>query len=157
MALRRTVTTAALVALTALVSASAASAATPTPFFNGFETDTSGWFSDITRVSSGTNGVPSADGSWHAEVGSGSAFTRWGGYTDEFPENGYLTSVDVYFDLDQCPANDTRFDWSSAVSTPANTHRRDFIFNMGCFTRRRQLRRPQCQQQHTGLAEEPRS
>ena len=133
-ALRRTVATAALVALAGLVSGTAATAATPSPFFNGFETDTSGWSGDIERVSSGTNGVPSADGAYHAEIGNGGAFTQWGAYTDEFPANGYTTSIDIYFDLDECPANDTRYDWSSAVSTPANTHRRDFVFNIGCFT-----------------------
>ena len=32
------------------------------------------------------------------------------------------------------PANDTRFDCSSAVSTPAVTFRRDFVFNVGGYT-----------------------
>jgi hypothetical protein len=31
-------------------------------------------------------------------------------------------------------ANDTRFDWSSAVSTPSCGHRRDFVFNAGFYT-----------------------
>ena len=31
-------------------------------------------------------------------------------------------------------ANDTRFDWSSAISTPACVHRRDFVFNAGFYT-----------------------
>ena len=47
-------------------------------FFQGFETDASGW-DGATRVASGVNGIISASGSWHAEVASG-AFTRWGGY-----------------------------------------------------------------------------
>ena len=47
-------------------------------FFNGFEVDTDGWFTDgtnIVRVASGSNGVTSADGDFHAEVDSG-AFTH---------------------------------------------------------------------------------
>ncbi len=31
-------------------------------------------------------------------------------------------------------ANDTRFDWSSAINTPACAHRRDFVFNAGFYT-----------------------
>ena len=35
-------------------------------FFQGFETDTNGWFG-ATRVTSGTHGVPSKTGAFHAE------------------------------------------------------------------------------------------
>ena len=35
-------------------------------FFQGFETDTTGWFG-ATRVMSGTHGVPSKTGAFHAE------------------------------------------------------------------------------------------
>jgi hypothetical protein len=127
--------------LTALATAAlfslmvgAAPAATPSPFFNGFETDTSGWFetNEIERVASGTHGITSADGGYHAEVSDG-PFTRWGGYTDEFPPSGYSTSIDIYLDPDSCPANDSRVDWTSAISNPAGEHRRDFIFNFGCY------------------------
>ena len=45
-------------------------------FSQGFETDTAGWF-NVTRVPSGTHGVPSAAGTHHAEDSSGGdAFTR---------------------------------------------------------------------------------
>jgi hypothetical protein len=98
-------------------------------FFQGFETDTSGWFG-ATRVASGTNGIMSASGSWHAEAASGDfvAFTRWGGYggvsgcsgnacAAPFPANGYITSIDIYLDADSLTsANDTRFDFSSAIN-----------------------------------------
>lgn len=104
-------------------------------FFQGFEINTDGWFTDptnITRVASGTNGVTSADGSFHAEVDA-DAFTKWGGYESTFPTNGYVTKIDVYLDMGENPTigTDKRFDFSSAISTPANTHRRDFIFSVG--------------------------
>jgi hypothetical protein len=75
-------------------------------FFNGFETDTSGWFDyvgSITRVPSGTNGVSSAEGNWHAEVVVGPSngngvFTRFGGYSSVFPTGGFSQIVDVYID-----------------------------------------------------------
>jgi hypothetical protein len=120
-------------ALIALGTAGSAAAATPAPFFNGFETDTNGWEGDITRVASGTNGISSASGSFHAEADDSSVFTRWGGYTDEFPANGYTTELDIYLDPASGGTNDTRFDWTSAVSTPATTHRRDFVFNGGYY------------------------
>lgn len=68
--------TAATLAL--LVSAlSVWAAAPPRPFFQGFEENTSGWNEDVTRVESGTNGVTSSTGDFHAEAVEG-AFTRWG-------------------------------------------------------------------------------
>jgi hypothetical protein len=110
-------------------------------FLQGFETDTAGWFNTI-RVPSETHLVTSKTGAFHAEDGGG-AFTRWGGYSDTFPVGGYTTSVDIYLDI-SAPyvtptnftpyANDTRFDWSSAISTPACEHRRDFVFNAGFYT-----------------------
>ena len=109
-------------------------------FFQSFEFDTNGWF-NATRVSSGTHGVTSESGTWHAEDGGG-AFTRWGGYSDTFPVGGYTTTVDIYLDISPpymngSPLgypNDTRFDWTSAVNTPACVHRRDFAFNAGFYT-----------------------
>ena len=120
-------------ALLLLGASGTAVAATPAPYFNGFETDTNGW-TNANRVASGTNGVTSATGAWHAEaVGGTSVFTNWGGYTDEFPANGYTTAVDVYLDPASGAANDTRFDWTSAINNPAGTHRRDFAFNGGYY------------------------
>jgi len=112
-------------------------------FFQGFETDTSGWFGGITRVATLTHGIPSKTGGYHAEdPTNGGSFTRWGGYSKTFPPGGYTTSVDIYLDIappymngTTTPyANDTRFDWSSAVSTPSCGHRRDFVFNAGFYT-----------------------
>jgi hypothetical protein len=88
-----------------------------------------------------THGVPSKTGAFHAEDGGG-AFTRWGGYGQTFPPGGYTTTVDIYLDISPpymtgslTPyPNDTRFDWTSAVNTPACAHRRDFAFNAGFYT-----------------------
>lgn len=99
-------------------------------FFNGFEEDTEGWVGAV-RVPSGTNGIPSADGDFHAT--GANPFTRWGGYTSTFPAGGYMTSIDIYLDVDAGFANDTRLDFSSAINTPAGTHRRDFVFNLGFY------------------------
>jgi hypothetical protein len=103
-------------------------------FFQGFELNRDGWFDfggTLTRVASGTNGVTSADGSWHAETNG--AFTRWGGYSSVFPAGGYTTSIDMYLNVDAGFGNDTRFDYSSAINTPGGAHRRDFIFNGGFY------------------------
>jgi len=112
-------------------------------FFQGFEFDTSGWVG-ATRVSSGTHGVPSKTGAFHAEDQnfSGLTYTFWGGDSRTFPPGGYTTSVDIYLDISPpymtgslTPyANDTRFDWTSAIGTPACSHRRDFVFNAGFYT-----------------------
>jgi len=126
--------------------------ASASDFFNDFETDTEGWdiFAgfEASRVADGTNGVPSASGDWHAEQDpqGSTSFGNWGGYNDmdgcastacaagaTFPENGYVTSVDVYLDVGADEANDTRFDFSSAVSMPDGNFRRDFVFNCGFY------------------------
>lgn len=108
-------------------------------FLQSFETDTAGWFG-ATQVMTGTHGVPSKTGAFHAEDGGG-AFTRWGGYSKTF-SGGYTTTIDIYLDISPpymtgslMPyPNDTRFDWSSAISTPNCAHRRDFVFNAGFYT-----------------------
>lgn len=102
-------------------------------YFNGFETNVDGWFtegSNVTRVASGSNGITSADGAFHAELQAG-AFTRWGGYETVFPTHGYVTQIDVYLDTALADGSDKRFDYSSAISDPAGAHRRDFIFHLG--------------------------
>src|SRR5580765_2277600 len=53
---------------------------------------------DPTRVASGTNGIPSRTGAFHAQAVSGN-FTRWGGYNSIFPAHGYTTSVDIYLNM----------------------------------------------------------
>src|SRR6266480_2457449 len=113
---RKNIKTSMLMAALVLIGAHQGSAF----FFQSFETDTAGWFG-ATRVMSGTHGVVSKIGAFHAEDGGG-AFTRWGGYSKTFPPGGYTTSIDIYLDIsppymtDPFPAgapypNDTRFDW----------------------------------------------
>jgi hypothetical protein len=112
-------------------------------YFQGFETDTNGW-TGATRVPTLTRGVPSESGTFHAEDQNlnGLTFTNWGGFGKTFPPGGYTTTVDVYLDISPpymtggiTPyPNDTRFDWTSAVNTPACAHRRDFAFNAGFYT-----------------------
>jgi hypothetical protein len=119
------------------VTASAVSAA---PLYSqGFETDTSGWFSP-TRVSSGTDGVTSASGSFHAETAKDAGdFTRWGGYnTSTGGSPGafqpYTTSLDIYLNVSAGAANDTRFDFTNAINDPTGNFLRDFVFNVGFYT-----------------------
>ena len=112
-------------------------------YFQSFEFDTSGWIG-ATRVATATHGVPSKTGAFHAEDQnlSGLTYTFWGGKGRTFPPGGYTTSVDIYLDVSPpylngtlMPyANDTRFDWSSAIGTPECGHRRDFVFNAGFYT-----------------------
>jgi hypothetical protein len=104
------------------------------PFYQGFESDTSGW-NGVTRVASGSHGITSKAGAFHGEVGQGSfaAFTRWGGYSNQFPPGGYTTSLDIYLDTTGNYANDTRFDWISAVNKPDCDQRRDFAFVAGYY------------------------
>jgi hypothetical protein len=105
-----------------------------------FEINTAGWTGAV-RVLTGTDGVPSKSGTFHAKD-SGGAFTQWGGYSKSFPPGGYITSIDIYLDISPpymtgglIPyPNDTRFDWTSAINTPACVHRRDFAFNAGFYT-----------------------
>lgn len=119
-----------------MLSASSAQAAL---YSNGFETNTTDWQGSVTRVASGTNGIPSASGSFHAVVGTGNgSYTQWGGYNfgagsvpTAFQE--YTTSVDIYLNVAGGFSNDTRFDFSSAISNSAGGFQRDFIFNAGFY------------------------
>lgn len=120
-----------------ITALNALAAAPPAPFFNGFENasdvDAGNNMTGVTRVASGTNGVVSAGGGFHAEaaVNSG-AYTRYGGYSSVFPDGGFTTSIDIYLDTADSPTGaDLRLDWSSAISTTTNGHRRDFIFSIG--------------------------
>ena len=101
-------------------------------FFQGFESDSVGWSANATRVASGTNGITSATGGFHAQAIAG-AFTQWGGYSSVFPVGGYKTELDIFLNVGTTAANDTRFDWTSAINNSANAHRRDFAFNGGFY------------------------
>jgi hypothetical protein len=131
--------------------------APPGPYFNGFETNTAGWFNfsgaTVTRVPSGSsstyaNEISAADGSYFARLGIGTnltcqsgagtqdwfvgPYTNWGGYSSIFPPGGYQTGVDVYLDVGWAASHpDRRFDWSSAINDTSGNFRRDFVFNVG--------------------------
>lgn len=106
-------------------------------YYNGFETDTAGW-TGVTRVPSGTGGIASSDGAFHATAVSGS-FTTWGGYNygagngvaTTFQE--YSTSLDIYLNVGGGWANNTRFDFSSAINRATGFHQQDFVFNGGFY------------------------
>ncbi len=105
------------------------------PTFNqGFETDTAFWFDGgsygtLNRVASGSSGIPSASGSWHAEAtGSNSApYTTFGGYQSSFG-GGFVARLDVY--LDTAMATGSGFDYSVAASRQNGNHLRDFVFHV---------------------------
>jgi hypothetical protein len=103
-------------------------------FSNGFETNAAGW-TNTTRVASGANGITSADGSFHGQITSG-GFTQWGGYNfgaASSPFQEYRTTTDIFLNVAGGFTNDTRFDYISAISNSAGTHRRDFAFNGGFY------------------------
>jgi hypothetical protein len=108
------------------------------PFCQGFETGTVGWYHDdaVTPALQVCGVFPPDEGSCVALAPngpSGSDFTRWGGYSNVFPSGGYTTSVDVYLDVEGGYANDTRFDFTSAINGTDCNHRRDFAFNAGYY------------------------
>lgn len=95
-------------------------------WFQGFETDIVDWGTP-TRVASGTGGVASASGGFHAQMNSG-GFSRFGGYSDVWP-GAWIAEIDVY--LDPNWAIGTGFDFSVAATGSDNLHQRDFIFHVG--------------------------
>lgn len=109
-------------------------------YFNGFEADTAGW-SSVVRVASGTGGVTSSTGDFHANASStalGSKFTNFGGYNygaGNVPTvfEAYSTSIDIFLNVNGTYANDTRFDYSSAINGAAGGFLRDFVFNAGFY------------------------
>jgi hypothetical protein len=141
-------------ALPALV---ASADAPPGPYFNGFETNTAGWFNfdgaTVTRVPSGSsstyaNEISAASGNYFARLGVGTnltcqsgagtlnwfvgPYTNFGGTSAIFPPGGYSTGVDIYLDVLYAQSHpDTRFDWSSEISDTSGNPRRDFVFNVG--------------------------
>jgi hypothetical protein len=134
-----------IAAIVVVGSASFAHAAYPSNFNQGFETDVVGW--DVfgapytpTRVSSGTGGITSSSGSFHAVLAPGSlatptqAATAFGGYANQFPTGGWTTSLDIYLDPSTISTNDTRFNYISAASKSDGNHLRDFAFVVGGYT-----------------------
>ena len=126
MKLQRSTRLSLAVVITVIGASWVAADAPPGPYFNGFETNTAGWFNfgggTISRVQSGdtstvyASGVPAATGNYYARLGkdlnpdsceSGGGpqpiytgpNTNWGGYSSIFPPGGYTTGVDIYLDV----------------------------------------------------------
>ena len=104
-------------------------------YFQGFETDTADWSGNTTRVGSGTGGITSADGDWHAESLGVGAFHFFGtGSTAASNATiPFTASLDFYLDVDGGWANDTRFDYSVSLVKPDGSFLRDFVFNVGFY------------------------
>ena len=107
-------------------------------FDQGFESNTDEWYDvslpygTVTRVSSGTDGIPSSDGSWHAKLGEDATnetgpFTRFGVYQTVF-SGGFTSYVDIYLDVNM--PDGEGFDFSTAVNGQDGNHRRDFIWHV---------------------------
>lgn len=103
-------------------------------FSQGFETDTSGWFDGgaygaITRVASGTDGIISAEGGYHATVTQtdSAPYTRFDGYRSTWPGN-WSASVDIYLDTGWSAGEG--FDYSVAANGSDGAHEQDFIFHV---------------------------
>jgi hypothetical protein len=127
-----------LLATIGMLVAGSASASAQT-YFNGFETDIAGWETP-TRVPSGTGGITSSTGAFHATTSAFAGdFTRWGGYNygagNAVPTvfREYTTSLDIYLNVEGGWANNTRFDFTSAINNSGGTHLSDFIFNGGFY------------------------
>jgi hypothetical protein len=110
-----------------------------TLYSQGFEVDTTDW-SSATRVASGSGGITSASGGYHATAATnGGTFTHWGGYNFGAGDNvatafqDYTTSVDIYLNVGGGWANNTRFDFDSAINNSAGGFLQDFIFNAGFY------------------------
>jgi hypothetical protein len=104
----------------------ASAAAPPGPYTNAFNNP-----EDVGTTDQAMFHVTVDNGHAVAAVDSG-AFTRYGGYSSDFPDGGYTTSADIYLDTAaSLPGADLRFDWSSAINNPSGTHHRDFVFNVG--------------------------
>jgi len=109
-------------------------------FFQGFETDTSGWFDgssgwfgSVTRTNTG---VTPFEGSYVGKFEQSQLsnpaddtgpFTRFDGYRDTFPGT-YSAKAAVYLDTEW--ALGEGFDYSVASNGSDGNHQRDFIFHV---------------------------
>src|SRR3954465_5573172 len=101
----------------------------------GFESNTSGW-TNAGRVASGTNGITSKSGNWHAETldqqNYDSPYVMWNP-GDALVPAGFTASVDIYLDLAGGAFTDPRVDWDVALQTNGGSFVRDFVFNGGYY------------------------
>lgn len=138
-----------------LVSTDRGSAGTAS-YFQGFESPCFGppyqpgtgeldwvrYYSEVSRVPTGTSGIASRNGFNHAQItpplpgapGSNTgAYTRLGGYRNTFG-GGFTVELDVYLDLTDprvLSGVNASYGWdaSAAVNAQSGSHRRDFIFH----------------------------
>lgn len=105
--------------------------ATPTQqaYYQGFETDTSGWTGSVTRVASGTQGMQASEGNYYAEM-TGQGYGPYSFFDDarDAWTGGYTTNIDVY--LDPSWNAGSGFDYSVASSGSDGNHQRDFVFHV---------------------------
>jgi uncharacterized repeat protein (TIGR01451 family) len=143
-----------------LLGFTAVGALAATTFFNGFDTNTTGWNNyggTITQVSSPSTWPNNYGGNLSAATGSGYArlgidpapgtvscaatnnlpvnsysgpYTYFGGAETTFPTGGYSTSVDVYFDVAYGMDNPDARFDWSSAINNANVGTRDFVFNV---------------------------
>lgn len=108
------------------------------PVYNqGFESNTEGWldtssswYGTVSRVASGTNGITSSAGNWHAVMegdADSAPFSRFDQYRSVWP-GSWVAEVDIY--LDPAWANGTGFDYSVAATGSDGGHQRDYIFHV---------------------------
>jgi hypothetical protein len=110
-----------------------------TVYYQGFEANTDGWndsasvppwYGTVERVPSGSNGIGSALGDFHALMSGdedSGPFSRFDGYRSVWPGN-WEAEVDVY--LDPAWAAGSGFDYSVAANGSDGAHQRDFIFHI---------------------------
>lgn len=151
----------AILSVAGLLMAMLPSHASAVSFFQGFETDTSGWFDygngSVVRVPSGytngggyADGINSAAGNYHARLDvdplatspacvPGSVdcvgpYTFWGsgGAGVPLPAAGSVTQTDIYLDVGFAMTHpDYRFDYDSSLLDANGDFLSDFVFNAG--------------------------
>jgi hypothetical protein len=119
-----------VVFVTMLITPAIASAQTVSEalWSQGFEVDTSGWVGSgtVTRVPSGTGGITSSEGAFHASV-TGTPNTQFGEYRSVWP-GGYITTIDIYLDTNWTAGSG--FDYTVAANGTDGLHQRDFVFHV---------------------------
>jgi len=108
--------------------AGTALAAEPLEYEQDFSVDTAGWF-DSSNGWVGTVTHNASDETATFEGDSSGPFSRFGGYSDTWPADGYTAEIDVY--LDPAWSVGEGFDYSVASSRSNGDHLRDFIFHVG--------------------------
>ncbi|MCB2208392.1 MAG: hypothetical protein KQH67_08840 [Bacteroidetes bacterium] len=110
----------------------------PPCFTQGYEINTDGWYDQnngwygiVTQTASGTDGITSSEGSWHAifeEDTDSAPYTSFCGNLDTWTGN-WFAQTDVYLDINWTDGEG--FDYSVAASRQDGTHLRDFIWHVG--------------------------